>query len=53
MKSPTAGMKHSSVPANTPGIDSGRITLRNAWPKLEYRSCAASTSRLSIFSRLT
>ena len=29
-KSPVAGMKVSSVPANTPGSDSRRVILRNA-----------------------
>ena len=29
-KSPTAGMKTSSDPANTPGIDSGSVTRRKA-----------------------
>ena len=29
MKSPAAGMKVSSVPATTPGSDSGQVTLRN------------------------
>ena len=28
MKSPAAGMNASRLPANTPGSDSGRITLR-------------------------
>jgi hypothetical protein len=35
MKSPTAGMKVRSEPANTPGRDSGRVTLRNATARLE------------------
>ena len=29
MKSPAAGMKVSSVPAKTPGSESGRVTRRN------------------------
>jgi hypothetical protein len=29
MKSPAAGMNVSSVPATTPGIDSGSVTRRN------------------------
>ena len=31
MKSPAAGMKVRSVPAITPGIDSGSVTRRNAF----------------------
>ncbi len=30
MKSPTAGMKVSSEPAKTPGIESGSVTRRKA-----------------------
>ena len=35
MKSPVAGMNVSNVPANTPGSDSGRITVRNVRPNDE------------------
>ena len=31
MKSPAAGMNVSSVPATTPGNDSGNVTRRNAF----------------------
>jgi len=30
MKSPAAGMKVSSVPATTPGSESGQVTLKKA-----------------------
>ena len=53
MKSPDAGMNVSNVPANTPGSESGKITVRNVRPKLEYRSAAASIRLVWIFSRLT
>jgi hypothetical protein len=52
-KSPAAGMNVSSPPANTPGSESGRTTLRNARQPLEYRSVAASTKPTSIFSSAT
>jgi hypothetical protein len=35
MKSPLAGMKVSSVPATTPGIESGSVTRRNDCSGLE------------------
>ncbi len=53
MKSPAAGMNVSSVPATTPGIDSGSVTRRNAFGRLAYRSFAASISRGSICSSET
>jgi hypothetical protein len=46
-------MKVRRLPANTPGSESGSTTLRKAPIGVEYRSSAASTSRRSIFSRLT
>jgi hypothetical protein len=52
MKSPAAGMKVSSVPATTPGIDSGHVTLKNPRAGEAYRSLDASINRMSIFSRL-
>ena len=50
MKSPAAGMNVSSVPATTPGSESGSVTRRNVLKLFAYRSCAASISRLSICS---
>ncbi|CAM5743788.1 hypothetical protein SHIRM173S_02570 [Streptomyces hirsutus] len=44
-------MKVSSVPETTPGIDSGRVTLRKVVEGLAYRSFAASCSRGSMRSR--
>ena len=46
-------MNTSRLPASTPGIDSGRITLVKLRLFDEYRSFDASISRGSIFSRLT
>jgi hypothetical protein len=43
-------MKVSSVPETTPGIDSGKVTLRKVVHGLAYRSPAASCSRPSIRS---
>ncbi len=45
-------MNVRSVPAMTPGRQSGRVTRRNAVRADEYRSFAASISRSSIDSRL-
>ena len=53
LRTPAAGMNTSSDPANTPGNERGKITLRNARQVLEYRSRAASTRRGSIFSSAT
>jgi hypothetical protein len=52
MKSPAAGMNVRSVPATTPGIDSGRVTLKNPRIGDAYRSLDASIRWMSIFSRL-
>ena len=35
-KSPTAGIKVSSEPAKTPGIDRGSVTRRNDWKREAY-----------------
>jgi hypothetical protein len=53
MKSPTAGMKVNSDPANTPGSERGKVTRKKAVIRLEYRSLAASRRLLSIFSSAT
>src|SRR5213083_3668420 len=45
-------MNVSSVPAMTPGIDSGSVTLRNVDDGVAYRSRDASSSRPSSRSRL-
>lgn len=37
-KSPAAGMKVSRVPASTPGIDIGSVTVRKVVIPLAYRS---------------
>ena len=52
MKSPTAGMNTSMLPASTPGIANGRITLPNILRLVAYRSRDASKRRASIFSKL-
>src|ERR1700732_4718954 len=48
--SPTAGMKHSSAPASTPGADSGNVTSQNTLLRGQPRSAAASSSDSSSFS---
>jgi hypothetical protein len=48
--SPTAGMKHNSAPAITPGADSGTVTSQNAFQRGQPRSVAALISVSSIFS---
>ena len=53
MKSPAAGMNVRSVPAITPGIESGSVTRRNAFVLDAYRSLAASISLWSICSSAT
>ena len=40
-------MNTSSVPATTPGIDSGQVTVRNVVAGDAYRSAPASRSRES------
>ena len=44
-------MNVSSVPATTPGIDSGQVTLRNVVNGDAYRSAPASSIRASSRSR--
>ena len=50
--SPTAGMNTSIEPAMIPGMDSGKVMVRNALNGRQPRSAAASSSVRSIFSRL-
>ena len=46
-KSPMAGMNVRIDAATMPGIVNGRVTLRNAWRPLAYRSRAAGTRAAS------
>src|SRR6185436_6302185 len=49
---PSAGMNTSAAPAYTPGSDSGKVTRQNRSQAFAPRSCAASSSAGSCFSRL-
>ncbi|MCY1374096.1 hypothetical protein D9M69_614130 [compost metagenome] len=49
--SPTLGMNTSSEPATIPRVDSGRVMVRKLSQALAPRSWAASSRRMSIFTR--
>ena len=45
----TVGINTITIPLYTPGMDSGTITFQKLCQRLAPKSCAASTSELSIF----
>ena len=49
---PSTGMNTSAAPEKMPGSDSGKVTRQKRSQRLAPRSCAASSSTGSCFSRL-
>ena len=49
---PSTGMNTSAEPEKMPGSDSGKVTRQKRVQALAPRSCAASSSAGSCFSRL-